>query len=121
MVHVGQPQPRKSWSPVRMPTSRVMASATGGQSLGSRGTRRRATASWLVRVEGAREDLDHSVVDKGMHGLVQQPGLLGGEATLIHHEVEAVLEFVLGFVPLLFGDHHPQVGTGEERPTSLAE
>ena len=44
-VHVGQPQPRKSWSPVRMPALRTMARATVGQSLGSRGTRRRAAAS----------------------------------------------------------------------------
>ena len=43
-VHVGQPQPRKSLSPVRIPTFRASARATGAQSLGSRGTRRRATA-----------------------------------------------------------------------------
>ena len=45
MVHVGQPQPRKSWSPVRIATLRARASATGAQSLGSRGTRRRAARS----------------------------------------------------------------------------
>jgi len=47
-VQVGQPQPRKSWSPVRMAASRARASATGGQSRGSRGTRRRAVASWCA-------------------------------------------------------------------------
>jgi len=45
-VQVGQPQPRKSWSPVKMAASSARASATGGQSRGSRGTRRRAVASW---------------------------------------------------------------------------
>lgn len=44
-VHVGQPHPRKSLSPVRMGTSSTMASATVGQSRGSRGTRLRAAIS----------------------------------------------------------------------------
>ncbi len=44
-VHVGQPQPRKSPSPVRIAASNARARATGAQSFGSLGTRRRAAVS----------------------------------------------------------------------------
>jgi hypothetical protein len=60
-VHVGQPHPRKSLSPVRMAASRTIASATVGQSRGSRGTRRRAVDSRAAHIDQAAYSLVQSL------------------------------------------------------------
>lgn len=65
---------------------------------------------FVVRVDGPRNHLDRPVIDEGLHRLLELMGLLGRETALFDDEREPAPQLVLGFVPLLLGDHHPQVG-----------
>lgn len=74
-----------------------------------------------VLVEAARDDLDHPLVDKSEHVMVQALSVVVGEAPLFDDRTDSALQFVLGFVPLLLGDHHSKVGMGEQLSPPRAE
>ncbi len=77
--------------------------------------------SFVVGVDGSRDDLDRPVVKKGLHCLVELVGLPSRDAALLDDDREAACEFVLSLVPLLLGHDHPQVGPGEQCPSTAAE
>lgn len=74
-----------------------------------------------VLVEVARDDLDHPLIDKGEHIVVQPLSVVVGESPLFDDYTDSALQFVLGLVPLLLGDHHSEVGMGEQLSPPCAE